>query len=262
LRLCRNCSERLNLQDDFEHLTLEVHDLAERGEHNRALGLLEGAWQEYRARDRDDWLKGAILAEEGFILERAGRLNEALEKYRSLRELGFHPSGRFGYSESLARSEYITNQIALARLVEKLYTRADAIREIESALESGQTAGDPVPNTLDALAEYARLARRVPVRYKPLLVKVSDWWGVPGPSQSPHDEVSLAAAVQEAWAARNGAAQRFAMLLQEARAPAGGGVPAKEAVELVERYIESEPVGFFRAQGEHLLDELGKGRRS
>src|SRR5262249_10342434 len=174
LQLCQSCRNRYDLQDLLEHRILEVVDLTQRGNYQKAFDILELVLKENRHRDEDGWLEWSVTSRQAGILAREGRLSEALEKYRLLSAMRF-PS----------RSEFLLNQVSLFDTLDALGDARSAIVELRRGLDAA--TGVAIPTALMALRGYARAAERdstaVPVGYRALLKEVLDWWGIEVPNE-------------------------------------------------------------------------------
>src|SRR5262249_9627573 len=147
LQLCQSCRNRYDLQDLLEHRILEVVELTQRGDYQKAFDILELVLNENRHRDEDGWLEWSVIYQQAGVLAREGRLSDALEKYRLLSAMRF-PN----------LSEFLLNQVSLFDMLDTLGDARSAIVELKRGLDAA--TGVAIPTALMALGRYARAAER------------------------------------------------------------------------------------------------------
>src|SRR5262249_25942607 len=94
------------LQNVYEQRLLEIVGLTARGEHDRALQILQSLDEQYAALDHDGWLHRSVLSHRGLILANRGDLAAALNAYRQAQQ------------NNTDVSEYVSNQLAIARTLD------------------------------------------------------------------------------------------------------------------------------------------------
>src|SRR5215471_14029601 len=169
MHLCSSCKDQHEIQKAYNDRMIEIVDLSNRGDCDAALSILQGLLDAQGDRDHTGGFRYGILSHQALVLKQQGRFAEGLEKLRSINTF---PS----------QSEFLVNQLAIAKLLGELGKHADAIGELERGLDAASESS--LPTALSLFAEYARITRtessEVPARFRDLFQDVVRWWGIPG----------------------------------------------------------------------------------
>lgn len=203
----------------------------------------------YTARDHDGWLKNTILSEQGLIFAKQGRLSEALKKYR-LRAQNSFPEP----------TEFLVSQLAITCTLDQIGNPEEAVDELEIGLEAAR--GPAVPTALGLLVRYAkireRLRRRVPVRHAPLLQEIIRWYGLQISSELFDNSSSLAPAIIATDVALGEATARYDSHLKQLRDIPKDSTEKQRTAEVLQAYIDIEPVEFYRKIALYKLKEMSE----
>ncbi len=190
--LCDLCSDRVTVQEAYHDELPDIVSLTGRRKYEEALTLLTGLRNKYRGIEHDGWLRRSTLAHEGLILGKKGEYNEALERYRLAQEDNPDPS------------EFVVNQLSIARLRERMDDHRGAIVELEAGLEMAKDMAKAIPTAWSTFTFYAELVTRigsdVSVRYRSLLKEVITRRGLIIDEELLNDPVSLLPAIRVAAA--------------------------------------------------------------
>jgi len=165
---------RGQVQDAYEQRLLEIVALTMNGQHDRALEILQALERTYAPLDKDGWLHRSVVSHRGLILADRGDLTGALEAYRQAQQYPLREG-------AAALSDYVVNQLAISRILDKMGDSAGAIRELEAGLDAA--VGPVVATAFNLLVLYALIARRsglaMPTRYRELLEASCQRLGLP-----------------------------------------------------------------------------------
>jgi len=245
LHLCDRCIDRFDLQSAFEQTLPDLINLEESANWQAAIAAADAFLATYAARDHDHWLLRSVLAQKALILEGAGKLSEALELLRRVSSDGV-----------LDRSDFLVNQLAMAKLLEKMQQPAEAIRVIEIGLDAA--TGNGVPTSLRLLENYARLASsigiNIPATYVLQVQQALEWWGI-GIEVIPTDPSGLARVIFDAAEAERLAGGRFRELHERLRDLGSGPDASSLHRKLLLEYSSKETVGYYKKRALQLLGE-------
>lgn len=233
LELCDRCFNRHRVQDAYEQQLPELELLAINGEYEKAIHKLQTIYTENSQYDHDGWLQKSILSHQALVLMEQGEFAAALENYRILATKEFDDP-----------TEWLVNQLAIARVLDSMHKKQEAITALETGLDTVKSA--TLSTALALFVLYAQIAEKqggvVPVKYAPLLRKVVGWWGLPVPDKELGNSSSLIPAIKTADKQNKAAQARYEALHREL----AGQTERQRCIELTRQYIATETVTFYR----------------
>lgn len=238
-QLCERCFDRYQVQDAYEQRLLELERLTRQGNYETALTILHDISDAYSSCDHDGWLENTILLHKALIFAEQGKHDDALKAYRIRAQRHFAEP-----------SDFMVNQLAIARTLDQLGKPAEAISELECGLDAVQ--GASIPTALSLLVQYAKIAEQqrqaLPTTYKSLLEKVINYFGIKLPDGLLNDSATLSPAIIAAYKKNKDAQLRYEKLQEQLSDVKQKSTDRKETdiVNILRVYIENEEVGYYR----------------
>jgi tetratricopeptide (TPR) repeat protein len=175
-----------DLLRDFGPWMRQVAGEISRSRYIQALYVLDQAEDALQSKATDSWLRTTCLATRALIHQEAGDLAAASRAYEDAQALIPSPS------------DYMVNQLGLARLFRDSENPARAI----DALETGLSVADQsIPTALSLLVMYAGLSlsagSNMPLRWSSLYLKACSRLGIAPREFNPEEPHSFTVAVAE-----------------------------------------------------------------
>lgn len=227
--VCDNCRDWLQVRMTYEENAVTRARLAT-SDPDSVIKAIKDLYAAYGHLDRDGWLCRTTRSELAFVLELNHRYTEALDELRQLALAFAHdPHG------------FVTNQLAIASVLNKSGRHHEAVAEIEHALTLRESI-EPMA-LLGALVAYARIVDAHGLQMDPHYRDVVDATiaacGIPVPEHA--DSSHLKDLVLRANSINMSAQRRYRALILSLKS-------ATDAVRarLLDEYLNAEPVGFYR----------------
>src|SRR5260370_5323724 len=92
MNLCSSCLDQHEIQKAYNDRMMQIVTLANSGDCDSALRILEELLDSYGSRDHQGSFRYGILFHQALVLEQQGRFAEALEKLSSIAAFPTHPT--------------------------------------------------------------------------------------------------------------------------------------------------------------------------